>query len=136
MKKEILIVVVVVIVFGFLAWTMLSGQSNGSDVANSGSDDVIVETGETKTYDIIAKQWEFEPATIEVNLGDKVVMNVESKDVTHGISIPQFGVSERLNPGDDVHVEFVANKKGTFSFFCNVPCGSEHRSMQGMLIVN
>ena len=32
-------------------------------------------------------------------------------------------------------VEFVADKAGTFSFRCSVPCGSGHQLMQGTLVV-
>ena len=46
-----------------------------------------------------------------------------------------FNVSEMLEPGKTVSVEFVADKQGTFSFFCNVFCGSGHGNMKGTLIV-
>lgn len=91
--------------------------------------------GEVKEFDIIAKQFEFVPDTITVNQGDRVELHIESVDVTHGFALPEFGINERLNPGRDVHVNFVADKKGTFSFYCSVPCGSGHGRMSGQLIV-
>jgi cytochrome c oxidase subunit 2 len=90
---------------------------------------------EVKTFDITAKQWEFDPATITVNEGDRVRLTVTSTDVEHGIAIPDFGVSEKLHPNEPVTVEFVADKKGTFRFFCNVFCGSGHGGMRGNLVV-
>jgi cytochrome c oxidase subunit 2 len=63
-------------------------------------------------------------------------MNVTSVDVDHGIKIAQFGVSEALTPGSTSRIEFVADKTGSFSFFCNVSCGAGHSSMAGTLIVN
>jgi cytochrome c oxidase subunit 2 len=95
----------------------------------------VTPTGEVKEFEITARQFEFEPATIRANLGDTVKLKIRSVDVPHGIAIPEFGVSERLEPGEEVQVEFVANKQGTFTFFCNVPCGSGHRDMKGQLIV-
>lgn len=92
-------------------------------------------TGEIKEFDMTAKNWEFVPNTIEVNLGDKVELYVESVDVTHGFRLPEFGINERLEPGNTVNVEFIADKKGTFSFSCSVPCGSGHGRMNGKLIV-
>lgn len=94
-------------------------------------------TTEPKTVEIsmIAKQWEFDPSTITVNKGDKVVLHVKSIDVAHGISISQFGVSEYLEPGKTVDIEFIADKTGEFTFFCNVYCGEGHSSMRGKLIV-
>ena len=93
------------------------------------------ESSETKEFDIIAKRWDFSPNMITVNEGDNVILNIESIDVTHGFTISGFGVSEQLVPGNTVKIEFVADKKGTFSFFCNIFCGSGHSGMKGTLVV-
>ena len=93
------------------------------------------EVQETKEFNIIAKQWDFSPSTITVNEGDNVILNIESIDVTHGFVLSGFGVSEQLVSGTTVRIEFVADKKGTFSFFCNVFCGSGHIGMKGTLVV-
>lgn len=93
-------------------------------------------TQQVKEINVIAKRWEFDPNPIVVNEGDLVRLKVRSIDVSHGIAIPDFGISERLNPGQEVTVEFTADKKGTFSFYCNVVCGAGHSSMRGQLIVN
>lgn len=37
--------------------------------------------------------------------------------------------------GEENAVEFVADKSGTFPFYCNVFCGGGHKEMQGKLIV-
>lgn len=88
-----------------------------------------------KSFTMTAKQWEFVPSTITVNEGDIVNLSITSTDVAHGFSLRQFGVSADLQPGKTVQVEFVADKKGTFSFICNVFCGSGHGSMKGSLVV-
>jgi len=85
---------------------------------------------------MIAKQFEFDPSVITVNRGDTVRIHVRSIDVTHGFALPEYGISERLPPNQAVDIEFVADKQGTFTFFCNIPCGSGHGSMRGTLIVN
>ena len=89
-----------------------------------------------KTFDMVAKQWDFVPSTITVNKGDTVKMIINSIDVKHGIAIPEFGVNSDLNPGEITTIEFVADKSGSFRFFCSVFCGSGHGSMEGTLIVN
>lgn len=89
----------------------------------------------TKQFDITAKQFEFQPSTIEVNQGDVVILKIKSIDVDHGIAIPDFGVSRTLQPGKEETIQFTADKKGTFTFFCNVLCGSGHESMTGTLVV-
>lgn len=92
-------------------------------------------TGEIKEFDITAKNWEFVPDTITVNEGDTVKLTVTSVDVTHGFSLFEFGINENLKPGKTVEIEFIADKKGEFTFFCNIFCGSGHGGMNGKLIV-
>lgn len=88
-----------------------------------------------KAFEMVARQWAFEPATITVNEGDTVVINIKSTDVAHGIAISAFGVNEKLEPGKVTKVQFIADKKGTFPFVCSVFCGSGHGAMRGTLIV-
>ncbi len=89
----------------------------------------------TVTFDITAKDWAFSPSNITVNEGDTIIMNITSKDIEHGISIPDFGINQKLSPDQTVTVQFVADKKGSFSFFCNVPCGEGHKNMVGTITV-
>tara|TARA_Y100000310_G_scaffold345545_1_gene466320 strand:- start:6202 stop:6687 length:486 start_codon:yes stop_codon:yes gene_type:complete len=115
-------------------------------IAGTPADDAVQETevvADTTTtsakvveIDMIAKQFEFIPGVIEVNEGDTVKIHVTSTDVAHGLAIPEFGVRESFDKGEMVDIEFVADKKGEFNFFCSVPCGSGHRAMSGTLIVN
>jgi|TARA_Y100000310_G_scaffold60623_1_gene55941 heme/copper-type cytochrome/quinol oxidase subunit 2 len=85
--------------------------------------------------DMIARQWDFEPATIRVKEGDRVKLNIRNVDVTHGFVIFEFGINERLSPGKTTTVEFIADKKGEYIFFCSVPCGIGHTGMKGKLVV-
>jgi len=89
-----------------------------------------------QSFNMTAKQWSFSPSTITVNVGDTVRLSIFSEDVTHGFALSQFGVSARLEPQKTVVVEFIADKAGTYTFFCSVSCGSGHSSMKGTLIVN
>ena len=88
-----------------------------------------------KRFTMTASKWEFEPSTITVNKGDKVIIEVTSIDVTHGFLLQEFNIEERLEPNKPVLIEFIADKTGTFTFKCNVPCGSGHSNMKGTLIV-
>lgn len=93
------------------------------------------ETG-IKEFDIVAKQWDFQPSIIKVNKGDKVKLNIKSIDIKHGFALTDFGINKDLNVGETTIVEFTADKSGTFSFFCSVYCGSGHKDMKGILVVN
>lgn len=88
-----------------------------------------------KEFDVEAKQFVFNPGTITVEKGDLVRLHITSDGVNHGIAIPDFGVSQQLPAGERITVEFTADKAGEFTFFCNVFCGSGHKSMTGTLIV-
>ena len=90
---------------------------------------------EAKEFTMTAKMFEFTPSVITVKKGDLVRIKITSVDVTHGFSLPDFGVNANLEPGKEVTVEFTADKVGTFSFFCSVYCGSGHGDMQGILVV-
>lgn len=97
---------------------------------------VIEKTPEVKEFAITAKRFEFNPSTITVNQGDNVRLIITSLDTTHGFYLPDFSINEKIEADKPVTVEFNADKKGTFVFRCNIPCGSGHSSMEGTLIVN
>lgn len=86
---------------------------------------------------MVMKKFSFQPEQVKVKQGDlvKLVISVPSGDTTHGIAIPEFGVSQTVSPGETKTVEFTASKAGTFSFSCNVFCGSGHRDMKFTVFV-
>lgn len=86
-------------------------------------------------FSLVAKQFEFEPREIVVEHGQEVTLNIMSIDVTHGFSLPEFGIEEELLPGEPVTITFIADRRGDFPFVCSVICGDHHASMVGNLIV-
>ncbi|NQU77972.1 cupredoxin domain-containing protein [Candidatus Falkowbacteria bacterium] len=91
--------------------------------------------GEVKEFNMIARQFEFEPKEIRVKKGDKVKFNIESVDVEHGISILEYGINVDLPVGETIAVEFTADKAGEFLLSCSVYCGGGHPIMTGKVIV-
>ncbi len=89
----------------------------------------------TKSFTITASQWAFSPNTITVKQGDTVRLRVNSIDVAHGFLIQGYNINKVINPGETIQVEFVADKKGTFTFLCSVQCGAGHPDMRGKLVV-
>ncbi len=139
MKKNIIIASVIVVTIVLLVIINNASKNNNSNDSNipiSVDTSVDFSTPDVKEFTMTAKQWEFSPSTITVNKGDKVRLLVTSVDVAHGIGLSDFGVSSFINPGKQTVIEFVADKQGTFSFFCNVACGVGHGNMRGTLIVN
>ena len=97
----------------------------------------IEETGELKEFYVEAFQFGYDPEIIEVNKGDLVRIIANSRDVSHSLTLPEFKVNLFLTPKNDPQIiEFIADKEGSFSFYCNKPCGSGHGRMRGQFIVN
>ena len=88
-----------------------------------------------KFFELIARNWEFVPNIIKVNLGDRVWVDVRAVDVEHGFFIPEYGINRQIRKNETVHVEFVADKKGEFEFKCSMYCGEGHYGMKGRLVV-
>jgi nitrous-oxide reductase len=81
----------------------------------------------------------FTPDIVTAKVGDKVIIHLtnteRTADATHGFAIPTRNVMLSLDPGESTTVEFVADKPGTFSFYCTEFCSALHLEMQGWLIV-
>lgn len=91
---------------------------------------------EVKTIDVMASRFKFEPETISVVEGDRVRLRLRSADRTHGIGIKAFQVKALIpKVGEDVTVEFVADRAGTFDITCSEYCGTGHSAMKGKLVV-
>lgn len=114
-------------VFLFILCLLLVGCTSASQPVST--------TGETKEFDMVVKQYAFEPALITVNKGDTVKIHLTSSDVEHGISIPAFRASAIIPAGKTTDMTFVADKAGIFEYRCSVPCGTGHRDMLGAIEV-
>ena len=88
-----------------------------------------------RVIEVKAKKYDFDPAIIEVQQGERVVLRVTSTDRLHGIGIKKFGVDREVPKGKTVDVEFVASEAGTFPVICTEDCGKGHDDMTGTLVV-
>jgi len=78
-----------------------------------------------------AGNFEYSPAVIQVNPGDRVTIELASMDVVHGLYLDGYGIDLTADPGDSEIVSFTANHSGTFRFRCSVTCGDLHPFMIG-----
>jgi cytochrome c oxidase subunit II len=85
--------------------------------------------------EIVARKSHYTPETIHVKKGEKVRLVVRSEDVTHGFAIDEFGIAREIPLGPPVVIEFTPDRAGSFSYYCVVRCGREHKQMRGTLIV-
>ena len=90
----------------------------------------------TRSFEVVASRFKFEPDVIEVDEGDHVIIRVRSVDTAHGLAIKEFKVKKGVpDTGEVVEVEFVAAKTGTFRMECVEYCGKGHSKMRGQLVV-
>ena len=96
----------------------------------------VTNSGDFKTIEVTASKFQFDPATLSVEQGDKVRLRVHSADQTHGFAIKAFRVKAPISKsGEVVTIEFVADRAGTFDITCSEYCGSGHTAMKGRLVV-
>lgn len=91
---------------------------------------------ETKIIKMTAEKYDYTPVIINVKLGDKVVLEITATDTEHGFGLSAFTIDQKLPQGQTVTIEFVADKKGKFTFTCTSFCGWGHFGMDGQLIVS
>ncbi|MDO8529205.1 MAG: cupredoxin domain-containing protein [bacterium] len=87
-----------------------------------------------RTIHMGVRQWEWIPEKITANYGEKVILIMHNADVTHSISIPELNVRQEI-PNEGAVVQFTAAQRGTFSFFCDTPCGKGHGQMEGEITI-
>lgn len=90
---------------------------------------------QTRTINVNARQFAFEPATLQVQRGDTVNLHFESLDAAHGLFIDGYDVNLQAEPGKSADVTFVADQPGKFKIRCSVSCGVLHPFMIGELEV-
>ncbi|MDL1894852.1 c-type cytochrome [Anaerolineae bacterium CFX7] len=127
MKREIFALGVVALfvvvfpasLFGYQAWRTKTSDVRVIDVSANAPD---------------AGGWQ--PATIRVNVGERVRLRISSPDVVHGFEIPALNVRvDEILPGHVQEVEFVASRAGRFPFACTRWCSVDHWRMRGVIFV-
>ncbi len=92
-------------------------------------------TQNTKVFNISGTNFAFDVKEIKVKKGDTVVINFTSADGFHDVVIDEFKAkTEQVKTGGVTKTTFVADKIGTFEYYCSV---GKHRmnGMVGKLIV-
>jgi cytochrome c oxidase subunit 2 len=111
------------------------GKDPATAYAPAGPTSLPAAPAPVKTFDIVARRYAFEPATVDVTQGDRVRLVVTSADGVHGVGIRKFKVNRLLPRGKPVTIEFTATEAGTFPIVCSYACGDGHADMRGSLVV-
>jgi heme/copper-type cytochrome/quinol oxidase subunit 2 len=90
----------------------------------------------TRAFTLIGRRYEFVPARIDVDHGDLVAITLKSEDIAHSFTIDEYRISKRFSPGHPVTVEFRADLRGSFTFYCDLAADEGCRKMRGTLVVH
>ena len=119
-RTSVVRLIAVAVLIGAAAWTV-----NGAARQDA-----------PREIDVVARRFAFEPARIEVAVGERVRLRVVSADGVHGFEIKKFKVKKEIPRGTTpVIMEFTASEAGEFPILCSEYCGDGHEDMQGQLVV-
>lgn len=86
-----------------------------------------VSTTNIKEINITGDNFFFAPSGVTVKKGDTVKITFKNSNGTHDLRIDEFNVATRvLKSGESDTVQFVADKVGTFDYYCAI---GSHRAM-------
>ena len=101
----------------------------------------LFQTGDD-TFDavLVAQTWQFTPEELRVPAGAEVTFIVTSRDVIHGLLVPDTTINAMILPGQVTEVTYTFNDPGEFKFICHEYCGLAndqigHHSMFGKVVV-
>ena len=79
------------------------------------------------TFTISAANFSFSPKNLTVNKGDTVKIVFQNNEGTHDWVIDEFNArTPRIGGGQTATIQFVANKTGSFQYYCSV---GSHRAL-------
>lgn len=107
------------------------------------------EAPRSRTFDISARQYAYDPAVIQVARGDTLHIRLKTLDVVHGFYVEGHGIDATVHPdspytrlrGPDGEfrpageIVFIAGAPGKYRFRCSHTCGPMHPFMQGEMMV-
>ena len=102
-------------------------SSTGAGVNTTVNVGASASTGATKEFTVTGSNYKFAPATMTIKKGDTVKITFVNAGGMHDFVIDEFNVrTNRLEGGDSQTVSFVADKAGSFEYYCSV---GQHRAM-------
>jgi nitrous-oxide reductase len=102
-------------------------------------DEKIVRNGTKVDVYMTCIRSKFVPEQFEVHEGDQVTLhlsNVETvRNMTHGFALSKYGINVAVDPGQTQETTFIANKLGTYWYYCTWFCSALHLEMRGRMLV-
>jgi cytochrome c oxidase subunit 2 len=91
--------------------------------------------GAPQVIKVSAKRFEYTPGVIRVKRGVPVILELTSEDVVMGFNAPDFGTRADILPGKTARVRIEPTRAGTYTFVCDIFCGTGHEDMSGTIVV-
>jgi cytochrome c oxidase subunit II len=88
-----------------------------------------------KVIKIVARRFTFTPNKLTLKKGVPVILELTTADVLMGFNAPDFDARADIIPGKVARVRLNPDKVGTFTFLCDIFCGSGHETMSGTIVV-
>ena len=119
-QSTVAVAVLIIVMLVFIIIYVLSlPPDDREDLLGITVDD---ETGRTVRVTVDVDEFFLDPDEVTVDKGDRVIItfrNVGRKDIT--CEVPDFNEeTDTIEPDDSDRVSFIADKRGTFDFFCTV----------------
>jgi nitrous-oxide reductase len=77
--------------------------------------------------------------SFDVQKGDTVhltLTNIETvRDMTHGFALEDYNINVAIDPGQTKEITFIADKAGTYWYYCTWFCSALHLEMRGRMLV-
>ena len=128
-----IIVLVTVVVIGLAVFGVFTPTGNTVKTENRQTKEFAIQSF-TETID--GKYYpQFSQKEISVNKGDFVRIKIKNTKGMHDFKIDEFGVYTETPLNKERTVEFVADKAGSFEYYCTKP-GHKQNGQWGTLKVN
>ncbi len=135
-KSTQLTIASIVVSVGIIAAAVIFARGSG------GTASIINNSPGLKEFNVVMQNNRYNPSTLNVNLGDRVVINFTNRDnVAHAVAIPEFNATVprgHVFPGQPARMEFIANKRTkTDAAVCGGPVATDKTDAHGEeLIIN
>ena len=96
---------------------------------------VVSAQAKPRVISMVAKKFEFVPGEIHVKQGETVRLELTAPEVPMGFNLADFKLRTDVVPGKVSTLELTPDKAGTFTFVCDLFCGTGHEDMSGTLVV-
>ncbi len=124
-----------------LTLAFVYGCSQAAQTTTAGQDQMTQsEGGNVVSFDLTGENFKFlmdgqEAPVLKVKQGDTVKVTLTSTNGYHDWTLDEFNAqTAKVNTGQSASVEFVADKKGTFEYYCSVD-SHRQKGMKGTFIV-